>query len=115
MLDPNNTIKFVRFVITSIDLCLYLPIDKVTKLTALLKQCILKKNCTIREFSQLIGYTSIISVCTTFTYGWCYTKRFEKAKFNALLRSSGNYDAVFEIPGYVQPDLRWWITNVVEW
>lgn len=85
---------------------LAVPHQKQLALSEKIKSFQHKSQCSIRDFSQLLG--SINSIATAVPYGWIYTKLLEREKYLALLRHKENYDAIMMLPHTITPELDWW-------
>lgn len=64
-----------------------------------------KSNVKIREFAQFVG--TLTAACPAVTYGWLYTKLFERQKFLALINNQ-SYDAKMKINPSLLEDFSWW-------
>lgn len=103
---PKQTCTFLGFVFDSEHMQICIPQQKSQKLLLLLDVFLEKSVCTIRDFAKLLG--SLVAVCPATKYGWLHTKSLERAKFVALLKSKGDYNAKMNIPPSVKTDLGWW-------
>lgn len=109
VLEPQQSCKFLGFIMNSADLSLSLPSEKRVNVLHLVKKYSKLPKCTIREFSQLIGV--LISACPAIRYGWLYTKYLERQKFLALQKYQ-SYESKIKLDNSILPDLRWWETNI---
>ena len=109
-LIPSKTCNLLGFTFISETLTLELPSNKREKIGSLIEIFLKKKSSTIREFSQLIG--SLISCCPAIPYGMGCTKALERAKFQALLLSDGDYDKYMLIQKSLRPNLIWFRQNI---
>ncbi|XP_050512905.1 uncharacterized protein LOC126888594 [Diabrotica virgifera virgifera] len=109
-LIPSQRCTYLGFTYNSLSMLLG-PTDRKRKY---LMDCVLKitkkKSCKIRELSQLIG--KLVAVCPGIKYGFLYTKILERAKFLALRKSGGNYNAIMTLPESIFIDLRWWTDHL---
>lgn len=109
-LTPNKTANYLGFIYNSEDMSVSLPMEKIRKTEDLLNELSKIERCSIRFFARFVGI--LISICPAIPYGWLYTKRFEREKFLALQKNSGDFDAMMSIPEYLSKDFQWWSKNV---
>lgn len=107
---PTRNCLFLGFQYDSLKMQISIPADKQTRAITLIHSFLGRQKCKIREWARLIG--TLVSLCPATRYGWLYTKRMERAKFLALIRSAGNYDQWMNIPDYTRRDLIWWKNNI---
>lgn len=109
-LIPSNCCKFLGFNIDSKKFIISLPDEKRAHLRHQILNMMNLRKCTIRKFSQLVGY--LISACPAIEYSMLYTKELERCKF-LNLKEHNDYDRKMRIPDSLQTDLQWW-ANAVE-
>lgn len=86
-----------------------LPNDKKQKILVLVQKFMRLPDCTIREFSQLIGV--LVAACPAAKYWWLYTKLLERQKFLALQKHP-DYKAKIVLSDIIVKDLVWWRDHV---
>lgn len=108
---PTQIIKYLGFLYNSAEMIIILPMDQKEKIFALTKKFSLTKRCQIRVFARFVG--TLTSACPAISYGWLYTKSFERQKYLALRDAQGNYDSLMNIPFTLSTDFDWWLTNII--
>lgn len=109
-LEPKQTCKFLGFIFDTRTLSISLPAEKRSNIEQLIQKFLNLRECTIREFSQLIGV--LTAACPAVKYGWLYTKILERQKYLALLRNNDNFEAKITLPKVIKEDLDWWRLNI---
>ncbi|XP_018377926.1 PREDICTED: uncharacterized protein LOC108770722 [Trachymyrmex cornetzi] len=89
---------------------LELPLDKRRKVQDQVRAFKKVKNCTIKEFAQLIGL--LVSCCPAIQYSWVHIKSLEREKYLALLRSKKDYEGFMVLSQSLQEDFLWWEQNI---
>ena len=82
-----------------------LPIEKRETIYNLLMKMKYEKQCSIREFSKLIG--NLIAACPAIRYGWLYTRVFERIKTKELKKVKGNFNKTIYLPSILQNYFDW--------
>ena len=77
----------------------------------MIENLLLNPICTIRQFAKFIG--NLNAACPSVPYGNLYCKKFERAKFLALLFDDGDYDKLMRLETYLHDDLFWWQRNII--
>ncbi|XP_021963322.2 uncharacterized protein LOC110858763 isoform X1 [Folsomia candida] len=109
-LIPSREVKFLGFVICSIDMNLTLPISKKNNLVQKIIKY-LSSNCnTIHKLAEIIGI--LISVCPAVKYGQLYTRQLEIEKTLALENSNNSFLAKMVLSNEAIKDLNWWLSHV---
>lgn len=109
-LKPSQSCQYLGFNLESTNLALSIPQQKQIAIVDKIKTYLVKTQCQIREFSQLLGTLS--SICPAIPYGWVYTKILEREKYLALLQSKDDYDVIMPLKSIVHPELDWWSKNL---
>jgi hypothetical protein len=65
----------------------------------------------IREVARVLGL--IVSSFSAVDHARLYYREIEKAKFIALIKSCGNFDAPMKITSNMREELNWWFTCFV--
>lgn len=110
-LQPKQFQTFLGFELHSQDYCLKLPIEKRVKVQKCIENISKQKQISIRDFAKFLGI--LCSVCPAVSYGWVYTKLFEREKFLALRNAGNNYDTIMMVPISLTPDFVWWMDNIM--
>lgn len=109
-LEPKQICKFLGLIFDTRTLSISLPPEKRNNIAQLIQKYSNLKQCTIREFSQLIGV--LTAACPAVKYEWLYTKLLERHKYLALLKHNDNYEAKMHLPIIIFDDLDWWRLNI---
>lgn len=107
---PSTRCRFLGFVIDSERFSIELTEEKRERLSKAVREFEALEQCSIREFSELIG--KLVAACLAMEYGWLYTKKMEREKSLALLANNLNYSSKMKIPRSIGPDLCWWKENL---
>lgn len=102
---PTQNCKFLGLQLNSRKMTLELPTEKRIKIYELTKNISSKSTIKIREFAQFVG--TLTAACPAVSYGWLYTKQFEREKYLALEKYQ-SYDAKMRISSSLQEDFKWW-------
>lgn len=109
-LSPCQNIKFLGFLFNSEKMTMKLPDKKSSNILKQINSIKNKKRVKIRQFARLIG--SLVAACPAVPYGWLYTKKLERQKTLALIKSKGNFNKIMNISVNLQEDFIWWIKNL---
>lgn len=108
-ITPTRSCKFLGYIFDTNNMTLSLPHDKKLRIKEKARMFLKLKKCTIRQFAEFLGY--LTSACPAVSYGWLYTKLFEREKYLAL-GNSENYNKKMFINSNLHDDLMWWITGI---
>ncbi len=107
---PTQQIKYLGFVIDSVDMTISLPEDKVVRLRRAVRKALKELNngrqLTVRIAAKTIGF--IISSIPATVYGKAHFRQLEFAKTAQLLENPTNYDVPFRWTEDCRADLEWW-------
>lgn len=109
-LVPSQQVKFLGFIINSVDMKLTLPSAKKDNLMQKIRKYLSVKSNTIHELAEIIG--TLISVCPAVKYGQLYTRQLEIEKTVALENSNNSFSAKVFLSDLAIHDLRWWLLNI---
>lgn len=87
-----------------------LPTVKREKIKSLILKFRKMRCCKIRDFAHFLGL--LTSACPAVTYGWVYTKKFERCKYLAL-KDNLDFDRLMSLPRDLHADFLWWETNIL--
>lgn len=102
--------KFLGLIFDSQRMTIELPDNKKLKALQMIEKYSTRKRCQIREFAEFIGYLGFC--CKAHKYGWVHMKDFERAKFLALRKNNGNFEAYMEITPNLETDFQYWKSNI---
>lgn len=106
---PKTECKFLGFIFNTIDMTIFLPDEKKNRILDKTIEFLKLSKCSIRYFAEFIGL--LTSACPAVSYGWIYTKLFEREKFLAL-GNSYNYNKIMTLSNSLKQDLHWWRNNI---
>lgn len=109
-LIPSYICKYLGFKFSSVDMTISLTVEKKVRILKAIRLILLKKICSIRSFSILIGL--LVSACPATKYGWLYTKRLERTKTKSLFLNRQDYESKMSINETDIQDLLWWIDTI---
>lgn len=109
-LEPSQRLKFLGFIIDSIQMNVSLPKTKVDNVLSMCKLGISSNILTIRYVLHIVG--TLNSYCVAVEYGGNHFKRLECDQIRALKLNRGNFDSLMLISPQAKDDLAWWIRNV---
>lgn len=110
-LIPNTSMRFLGFILDSVEMVLKPPEDKVTKALHLIQTFLEFKTFKIREVASLIGVVNHLS--HDVDYGKAHIKGLGNDKIDAL-RSAGEkgFEGGMNISENGVHDLFWWLNNL---
>lgn len=113
-LNPSQSVRYLGFIINTIEMKLFLPQDKMERLANKCTELARNRNRTILRVAEILG--TLISACPATKYGLLYTRQLEMEKSKALFFNGGNYNAKMQISEFASQDLLWWSSHVKnEW
>ena len=107
---PTQVIVYLGNVIDSVQMIVYLPLEKKNKIKQACEDRLSQLSITIRQLSQVIGL--IVSAFSAVEYGKLHYRELERAKICNLKSNKGNFDAKMTISKPIESELLWWINNV---
>lgn len=110
VMTPSKNCKFLGFILNTTDMIITLPDEKKQRIRNRTIKLMRINKCTIRYFAKYIGL--LTSACPAVSYGWMYTKLFEREKFLAL-NFSQNYNKQMKVGKHLYEDLLWWKDNII--
>lgn len=103
---PKKVVKFLGFMIDSVEMKTYLPQDKVQKMQETCELLIHGIDPSIQQVSSVVGLMN--SYAKAVDYGDNHIKRLEIDKIRALKCSNGNFEEKMQISKGGKQDLIWW-------
>lgn len=107
--QPQKVVKFLGFLIDSVKMQVYLPPEKIEKMTRLCATLMSKGGGTIQEVASVVGLMN--SYAKAVDYGDNHIKKLEIEKVKALKISRGNFGSHMSISEKGRKDLVWWYNN----
>lgn len=111
-MSPTNVVKFLGFVIDSVQMKVYLPPDKVQKMEDLCKEVLRRDRSSIFQVASVVGLMN--SYAKAIDYGENHFKKLEIEKIRALKISKGSYTEEVAVSKEGRKDLIWWKENAKE-
>lgn len=108
VMNPCHKIRFLGFIVDSLDMKVYLPAEKQDKIKVTVSELLECPNVTIERLAQVIGL--LVSCMPAYVFGKLHYRGLELDKINGL--KTGNYRTKIELTHYAKEDLSWWLHNV---
>ena len=101
LISPTKCIRYLGINLSSVDMKLYLPDDKLLNLQNLIEEFLLLKRCTKKQLQSLVG---VLSHCSTIIRGG---RTFSRRAINLINTVEGQNDKLVLDANFVD-DLKWW-------
>ena len=109
-LIPTQRIEFLGCILDSQLMAVFLTPQKIHKIQMHCQEFFTLTHCSIRKLAQLLGF--FVSCRVVVLHAPVFYKRSEIFKNEMLKSHKGEFDAVVEIPDFVQEDVKWWLENI---
>ena len=109
-INPSKRCKYLGFILDSEKCSVDLTDKKKKRIVKLLNQYEVNRRIKIQDFAHLLGV--LVASCPGVEYSNIYCKRFERAKWLALLMSDNNYEGYMNINNSIMEDIEWWKRNI---
>ena len=109
---PTQGEEFLGFVIYTIQLMIFLPPEKVLKITALCVD-LLERCCHLRTLTSLIG--KLQNASTASLPPPLHYRFMQMSSIKGLAQNHQSYVATVDMTGPVPEELRWWVRNLRSW
>ena len=110
---PTQREEFLGFVIDTIQLMIFLPPEKVLKITALCVDLLEKRCCSLRTLASLIE--KLQNASTANLPAPLHYRFMQMSSIKGLARNHQSYVASVDLTGPVLEELRWWVRNLRSW
>ncbi|XP_014217272.1 uncharacterized protein LOC106645836 [Copidosoma floridanum] len=110
-LTPTQSIKFLGFIIDSVNFQISLPPDKRHRLHTFLRSLSTSDKICMKDLMKLIG--TIVAACPAVAYGWLFYKTLERLKQKALARFGFNKRLLITLSPPAKEELLWWQQQVL--
>ena len=107
---PSQIIKFLGFVVNSIDMSISLPEEKQIDIKNMALDLIQSRRITIRKLACFIG--KIIATFPASTYGPLHFRTLESFKTFSLQRNRMKFDEEIELTPECKHECIWWKDNI---
>ena len=104
---PTQREEFLGFVIDTIQLMIFLPPEKVLKITALCLHLLERRCCSLRTLASLIGKLQHAS--TAILPAPLHCRFMQMSSIKGLARNQQSYVASVDLTGPVLEELIWWV------
>ena len=111
VLQPQEKIDFLGFVLGSITMTVTLKDAKAMKVRSVCQNLLLQKTATIRSVAQVIGF--LVSSFPAVEFAEMHYRHLELDKICALRANKGNFDSIMTLSAQSKTELTWWIDNVL--
>ena len=109
---PTQGEEFLGFVILTIQLMIFLPPEKVLKITAMWVD-LLERCCSLRTLTSLIG--KLQNASTAILPAPLHYRFMQMSSIKGLDRNHQSYVVSVDLTGPVLEELRWWVKNLRSW
>ena len=110
---PTQREEFLGFVIDTIQLMIFLPPEKVLKITALCLHLLERRCCSLRTLASLIWKLQYAS--TAILPAPLHCRFMQMSSIKGLARNHQSYVASVDLTGPVLEELIWWVWNLRSW
>ena len=112
VLHPARSMEYLGFVISSIEIKLFLPQGKMSQLVQDCKDLILARSASVRTLSQIIG--KLTSTMQAVLPAPLHYRHLQMLQVKGLLEGK-EYDSVVPLNMECRNDLLWWIDQLSIW
>ena len=109
-LVPSQKLKFLGFMVDSVNLEITLPQDKIEKVQKNVLDLLSIEYPTIRRVAEVLGL--LIAYTPAVEYGMSHVKKLESSRNKALGWSRGDFGAEMILSQEAIQDLEWWLDHV---
>ena len=111
VLQPQQKIDFLSFVLDSITMTVTLTDAKAMKVRSACENLLLQKPATICSVTQVIGF--LVSSFHAVGFAEMHYRYLELDKICALHSNKGNFDSIMSLSAQSKTELTWWVNNVL--
>ena len=111
VLQPQQKIDFLGFVVDSITMTVTLTAAKAMKVRSACQNLLFQKTTTIHSVAQVIGF--LVSSFPAVEYAEMQYRHLELDKISALPANKGNFDSIMALSFQSKTELTWWLNNVL--
>ena len=112
VLHPAQSMEYLGFVISSIEMKFFLPPGKMSQLVQDCKDLILEKSASVRTLSQIIG--KLTSTMQAVLPAPLHYRHLQMLQVKGLLEGK-EYNSVVPLNMECRNDLQWWIDQLSIW
>ena len=112
VLHPAQSMEYLGFVISSLEMKLFLPPGKMSQLVQDCKDLILEKSASVRTLSQIIG--KLTSTMQAVLPAPLHYRHLQMLQVKGLLEGK-EYNSVVPLNMECRNDLQWWIDQLSIW
>ena len=110
VLEPTHRIQFLGFIIDSHDMKVYLPKEKVDRMTSLCLAMLKMDKVTIMSVSRLVG--TMVAYLPAMKFGKLHYRALERDKIVGLRKHHGNFNSQISLSSRANQNIQWWLDNV---
>lgn len=110
ILEPKQTINFLGFTISSVDMKIAITPEKSMKITSLGTNMLRRPSLSILTLASFIGV--IVASLPGVLYGQMHYRAMERLKINSLKNNRYNYDAKIVLTDNAISEIKWWISHI---
>jgi hypothetical protein len=108
--EPTQTLTYVGFILSTIDMLIRLTPQKIEKLKAAALTLRANMNPTIRQVAEVVGL--LVSSFPGVEYGQLFYRLLENEKSQALSQARGNFELHMSLSEDSRQDLKWWALHI---
>ena len=105
-LSPLQRVRYLGFEVDSVQMKVFLPADKASRLVETCGKLLQQNSCKIQELAEFIGL--ILSYSKAADFGMLHYRSLERQKIAALRQSKGDYEASLELTDESLAEIQWW-------
>ena len=110
VIEPVQEIKFLGFVLNSIDMTVTLPSDKKEELKETCTALLENATPSIRQVARVIG--KLVAAFPAAQYGLLHYRELERGKIVSLRLNRGHFDRPMKLLDKARRELLWWIGHI---
>ena len=111
VLQPQQKIEFLGFVLDSINMTVILTAAKAMKVRSACQNLLGQKTTTIRNVAKVIGF--LVSSFPAVEFAEMYYRYLELDRISALRVNKGNFDSIMALSAQSKTELTWWVNHVL--
>lgn len=112
-LVPTQLIQYLGLMVDSTQMTVALPEDRLRGIVQACSQASRRNRITIRDLARLIGRMTATTIAVL-PAPLCY-RNLQQLKNQALLNTSGNYEAKVLLNEAAKQELQWWKEELLRW
>ncbi|XP_068094667.1 uncharacterized protein [Hyperolius riggenbachi] len=111
VLQPTSKIQFLGVIIDSETERMYLPVEKIGKLKAMIQELITKPVMTIRQVMKVLGF--LTSTAPAIQWAMMHTRHLQNWMLRVWNKTQDNLETQVICPPDVLKSLEWWLSEKI--